>query len=93
MGIVGEIYVRNNMFANENVVRSIEKLGAEAWMVPLTEWVLFTSSMWNLRQNLDQKFSKQLVRGWVKWHWLRTGNGSSTTRPARCSTIGTSRPR
>jgi predicted nucleotide-binding protein (sugar kinase/HSP70/actin superfamily) len=27
--------------------------------------------MWNLRQNLDQKFSKQLVHGWVKWHWLR----------------------
>ncbi len=71
VGIVGEVYVRNNMFANENVVRSIEKLGAEAWMAPLAEWVLFTSSMWNLRQNLDQKFSKQLVQGWVKWHWLR----------------------
>ena len=49
VGIVGEIYVRNNVFANEHVVRSIEKLGAEAWMAPLTEWVLFTSSMWNVR--------------------------------------------
>jgi predicted nucleotide-binding protein (sugar kinase/HSP70/actin superfamily) len=37
----------------------------------MAEWVLFTSSMWNLRQNLDQKLSKQLVQGWVKWHWLR----------------------
>jgi len=27
--------------------------------------------MWNLRQNLDQKFSKRLVQGWVKWRWLR----------------------
>ncbi|MFO7694581.1 MAG: acyl-CoA dehydratase activase [Vicinamibacterales bacterium] len=71
VGIVGEIYVRNNVFANEHVVRSIEKLGAEAWMAPMAEWVLFTSSMWNLRQNLDQKLSKQLVQGWVKWHWLR----------------------
>jgi predicted nucleotide-binding protein (sugar kinase/HSP70/actin superfamily) len=71
VGIVGEIYVRNNIFANEHVVRSIEKLGAEAWMAPLAEWIIFTSSMWNLRQNLDQKFSKQLVQGWVKWHWLR----------------------
>jgi predicted CoA-substrate-specific enzyme activase len=71
VGIVGEVYVRNNVFANENVLRSVEKLGAEAWMAPLAEWVLFTSSMWNLRQNLDQKFSKQLVQGWVKWHWLR----------------------
>ena len=71
VGIVGEVYVRNNVFANEHVVQSIEKLGAEAWMAPLAEWVLFTSSMWNLRQNLDQKFSIQLLRGWVKWHWLR----------------------
>jgi len=71
VGIVGEVYVRNNVFANEHVVRSIEKLGAEAWMAPLAEWVLFTSSMWNLRQNLDQKLSTELVRGWVKWQWLR----------------------
>jgi predicted nucleotide-binding protein (sugar kinase/HSP70/actin superfamily) len=71
VGIVGEVYVRNNVFANEHVVRSIEKLGAEAWMAPLAEWVLFTSSLWNLRQNLDQRFSTQLVQGWVKWHWLR----------------------
>ena len=71
VGIVGEVYVRNNVFANEHVVRSIEKLGAEAWMAPLAEWVLFTSSMWNLRQNLDQKLSTELVRGWVKWRWLR----------------------
>jgi predicted CoA-substrate-specific enzyme activase len=71
VGIVGEIYVRNNVFANEHVVRSIEKLGAEAWMAPLAEWVLFTSSLWNLRQNLDQKVSTALVQGWVKWQWLR----------------------
>jgi predicted nucleotide-binding protein (sugar kinase/HSP70/actin superfamily) len=71
VGIVGEIYVRNNVFANEHVVRSIERLGAEAWMAPLAEWVLFTSSMWNLRQNLDQKLSKALVQGWAKWQWLR----------------------
>ncbi len=90
VGIVGEIYVRNNVFANEHVVRSIEKLGAEAWMAPLAEWVLFTSSMWNLRQNLDQKFSKQLVQGWVKWHWLRHWErklygaaGAAARRPAR----------
>jgi predicted nucleotide-binding protein (sugar kinase/HSP70/actin superfamily) len=71
VGIVGEVYVRNNVFANEHVVQSIEKLGAEAWMAPLAEWVLFTASIWNLRQNLDQRLSKQLVRGWVTWQWLR----------------------
>jgi len=71
VGIVGEIYVRNNVFANEHVVRSIEKLGAEAWMAPLAEWVLFTSSMGNVRENLDQKFSRQLVSAWMTWRWMR----------------------
>jgi predicted CoA-substrate-specific enzyme activase len=71
VGIVGEIYVRNNAFANEHVVRSIEALGAEAWMSPLAEWILFTSSVRNVRTHLDQKVSKALVSTFVKWHWMR----------------------
>jgi predicted CoA-substrate-specific enzyme activase len=71
VGIVGEIYVRNNVFANEHVVRSIEKLGAEAWMAPLAEWGLFTSSIWNVRSDLGHKVSKKLLYAFVKWRWLR----------------------
>ncbi|KMY66765.1 CoA activase [Desulfocarbo indianensis] len=43
VGIVGEIYTRLNRFANENVVRSIEELGGEAWMAGFCEWVLYTN--------------------------------------------------
>ncbi len=71
VGIVGEIYVRNNAFANEHVVRSIEKLGAEAWMSPLIEWVLFTTSTYNVRAHLDQKISKELVSTFLTWQWMR----------------------
>ena len=71
VGIVGEIYVRNNLFANEHVVRSIEKLGAEAWMSPLAEWILFTASTYNVSTHLDGKVSTKLVSTYLKWHWMR----------------------
>jgi predicted CoA-substrate-specific enzyme activase len=38
VGVVGEIYVRSNRFANENALRHIEALGGEAWMPPISEW-------------------------------------------------------
>ncbi len=43
VGIVGEIYIRSNRFANENVVREIEALGGEAWLPPISEWIFYTN--------------------------------------------------
>jgi predicted nucleotide-binding protein (sugar kinase/HSP70/actin superfamily) len=43
VGVVGEIYVRNNVFSNENVIRRIEEAGGEAWMTPFSEWILYTA--------------------------------------------------
>jgi predicted nucleotide-binding protein (sugar kinase/HSP70/actin superfamily) len=43
VGIVGEIYVRCNPFCNDNVIRVIEASGGEAWLAPISEWVLYTS--------------------------------------------------
>jgi predicted CoA-substrate-specific enzyme activase len=70
VGIVGEIYVRNNFYANENVVRSVEQFGAEAWMVPLSEWVLFTSSMSHIREKTGQFICKELLSSFLKWRWM-----------------------
>ncbi|MDR2613230.1 MAG: acyl-CoA dehydratase activase [Deltaproteobacteria bacterium] len=42
VGLVGEIYVRSNDFANEEVVRRLEALGAEIKAPPFTEWILYT---------------------------------------------------
>ena len=39
IGIVGEIYVRCNEFANNFVARKLEDLGAEVWLPPIEEWV------------------------------------------------------
>jgi len=71
VGIVGEIYIRNNTFANEDVVHSVEKLGAEAWMAPLAEWVLFTSSVANFADNGNSTLSLKGAATYVKWHWMK----------------------
>jgi predicted nucleotide-binding protein (sugar kinase/HSP70/actin superfamily) len=43
IGLVGEIYIRANRFGNEDLVRKIEKLGAEVWLAPISEWILYTN--------------------------------------------------
>ena len=48
IGMVGEIYTRANKFSNENVILEVEALGGEAWMPPISEWILYTNytSIW-----------------------------------------------
>jgi predicted CoA-substrate-specific enzyme activase len=43
VGIVGEIFVRCNPFSCDRVVDWILEAGAEPWLAPMGEWVLFTS--------------------------------------------------
>lgn len=38
VAVFGEIYVRNDEYANDNTVRKLEELGAEVVYTPLTEW-------------------------------------------------------
>jgi len=55
VGIVGEIYVRCNPFTNDDLVRSIERFGGEAWLAPVTEWFLYTAQnqAWFAREGLN----------------------------------------
>lgn len=45
IGIIGEIFVRHNTFANEDIIRKIEALGGEAWLAPVNEWLYYVNSM------------------------------------------------
>ncbi len=45
VGIVGEIYVRCNPYCNNRLVEAIEGFGGEAWLAPISEWILYTSWM------------------------------------------------
>jgi predicted CoA-substrate-specific enzyme activase len=50
VGIVGEIYVRCNPFTNDNLVDVLEQAGGEAWLTPMHEWILYTSTMARLNR-------------------------------------------
>ena len=43
VGVVGEIYVRANSFANQNVISKIEHFGGEAWLAPIYEWLAYSA--------------------------------------------------
>jgi predicted nucleotide-binding protein (sugar kinase/HSP70/actin superfamily) len=60
IGIVGEIFVRLNQFANENVIRKIEQFGGEAWIAPLTEWILYVNTIAKKRSLKNRSFSNLL---------------------------------
>ena len=55
VGIVGEIYVRANLFDNDNVVRKVEEFGGEAWLAPLAEWFHYTTYMQSYRAKVDYR--------------------------------------
>jgi predicted CoA-substrate-specific enzyme activase len=74
VGVVGEIFVRNNEFSNENVIRAIEAAGGEAWMAPVSEWILFTAAE-DVRNFVDlpKTFKETLNHGKriIKSRWLQ----------------------
>ncbi len=41
IGLVGEIFVRSHHFSNNYIVESLEDLGAEVWVSPFSEWILY----------------------------------------------------
>ncbi len=61
IGIVGEIYVRSNPFANENVIDKVEQFGGEAWLAPITEWIHYVNAM-GRRRTLKRKHFSNLLR-------------------------------
>lgn len=67
VGIVGEIYVRCDPFINNNLIRCIEELGGEAWLSPLSEWVLYTGHMRGVMADEERTG----VGRWIEkaWAW------------------------
>jgi predicted nucleotide-binding protein (sugar kinase/HSP70/actin superfamily) len=62
VGIVGEIYVRCNPFANEEVVQQIELAGGEAWLSPVSEWMIYIMNLhrWNATRWGLKNFIRQI---------------------------------
>lgn len=69
VGVVGEIYVRLNPFANGNVLRRIEELGGEAVLAPASEWVLYTNYARRLEErDTHRGFTRVIsaVKSWLR---------------------------
>ena len=72
VGIVGEIYVRNNLFANEDVISAIEMFGGEAWMIPITDWIVYTSSIANFKEEFPSTIiSWDKADTFLTYHWMK----------------------
>ncbi len=70
VGIVGEIFVRCNIFSNDNLIREIEKFGGEAWLAPVSEWILYTAYMQRHDAWEYKKGWKEIIKAYLKNRFL-----------------------
>ncbi len=61
IGVVGEIFVRSNQFANDSLIRRLEAIGAQCGVPPLEEWLDYTDHQRRRRNRLH------LEGGWRDW--------------------------
>jgi predicted nucleotide-binding protein (sugar kinase/HSP70/actin superfamily) len=74
VAIVGEIFMRDNPYCSNNLVRRLEDLGAETLMAPFAEWVNYSTirfirdSRWKgdiknlLRAKMQRSFQKSIEK-------------------------------
>jgi len=61
IAVVGEIFMRDNDFCSAQLVRKLEKFGAETWIAPFAEWLAYST----IRYTRDSKW-KGDFKGVVK---------------------------
>ncbi|MFW5870780.1 MAG: CoA activase, partial [Candidatus Sumerlaeota bacterium] len=64
VGVVGEVYVRTNRFANDNIIEAIEELGGEVIVPTLGEWFRYVNIV-RADFNLDTNRYLGFFRNWV----------------------------
>jgi len=55
IGVVGEIYIRNNRFSNNNLIEKLERFGAEVYIASFIEWIDYTTFMYKFHSSLKGK--------------------------------------
>ncbi|MBT3341428.1 MAG: hypothetical protein HN404_00400, partial [Gemmatimonadetes bacterium] len=70
ISVVGEIYCRMDSFTNADLIRRIERLGGEAWLAGMAEWIFFVNFMERMnRRAQGEKWSKAMVKSYVREHF------------------------
>jgi predicted nucleotide-binding protein (sugar kinase/HSP70/actin superfamily) len=67
IGVVGEIFCRLNTFSNEDLVRTVEAHGAEAWLSDIVEWIWYTNSERFRKLKLEgRQWTPEALGAWVR---------------------------
>ena len=61
IGIVGEIFVRSNRFANDGLIEKLEALGAQCGVPPIEEWFDY------IDHEREFRYGKHIEGGWKDW--------------------------
>ena len=67
VGLVGEIYVRHNTFANEDVIRRLEALGAEVSAPPFSEWIFYVGYVNAMRAARRGDWKARINASLISW--------------------------
>ena len=73
IGVVGEIYVRHHTLANNDLIRQLERLGAETALAPFSEWMFYTNFL-RMRQAREAFAPRQWLSNFIqdrfqqRWH-------------------------
>ncbi len=62
VAVFGEIYVRNDDYANDNTIRKLEALGAEVIYTPLTEWFDYVNHSYIEKSKQNRK-TASVIKG------------------------------
>ncbi len=72
IGVVGEIFCRQNTFSNFDLIRAVEEAGGECWLADIGEWVWYTDAEQRRRfHEYGQKYSKDNAVRYVKSKIMR----------------------
>lgn len=71
VGLVGEIYVRHNEFANEELIRRLEALGAEVMAPSFSEWIFYVGYVNAMRAGRRGDWRGRLKHKFISWFQSR----------------------
>jgi predicted nucleotide-binding protein (sugar kinase/HSP70/actin superfamily) len=75
IGIVGEIYVRNHPFSNNEIIKMVEHLGGQVQIPDIGEWAYHTNATSKLDNSIKQKDLYYKIKGNIKSAFSFNGNG------------------
>jgi predicted nucleotide-binding protein (sugar kinase/HSP70/actin superfamily) len=73
IGVVGEIFCRQNTFSNFDLIRVVEEQGGECWLADIGEWVWYTDDEQRRRLiETKRRFSKDNAYRYLKSKIMRS---------------------